>query len=154
LLRNIGTFYVHADFSPFHACWFQSVSAHPSPFPLIRIPNKEIAQVLLVAAAPNELIAAERLLRAGESKGAAEVAVANAEAAPLVDGLDLPDTASVLGYKEAGTAVVLAVVPLEKVPAWTCTRVLFVRLAVKLVSICASMELRSGCTLGQKRESC
>lgn len=87
--------------------------------------------MLLVAAAPNELIAAKRLLRAGESKGAAEVAVANAEAAPLVDGLDLPDTASVLGYKEAGTAVVLAVVPLEKVPAWTCTRVLFVRLAIK-----------------------
>lgn len=72
------------------------------PLP-IRIPNRETAQVLLVAAAPNELTAAERLLRANESEGAAEVAAANAEAAPLVDGLDPPDTASVLGYKEAGT---------------------------------------------------
>lgn len=58
--------------------------------------------MLLVAAAPNELTAAEKLLRADESESAAEVAAANAEAAPLVDGLDPPDTASVLGCKEAG----------------------------------------------------
>ena len=103
--------------SHLHICWFQYVSAHLSPFPLIRIPNRETAQALLVATASNELTAAERLLRADESEGAAEVAAANAEAAPLVDGLDPPNTASVLGYKEAGTAVVLAAVPLEKAPA-------------------------------------
>ena len=104
--------------------------------------------MLLVAAAPNEPTAAERLLRAGESEGAAEVAVANAEAVPLVDGLDPLDTASVLGYKEAGTAVVLAAVPLERALASACTRVLFVHLAVKLVGIYASVELRSGCMFG------
>ena len=84
--------------SPFHVCWFQSVSTHLN----IRIPNRETAQVLLVAAAPNELAAAEKLLRADESESAAEVAAANAEAAPLVDGLDPPNMASVLAYKEAG----------------------------------------------------
>ena len=102
LLRNIRIFYVHADFLTISRVLVPIRLYTSKPLP-IRIPNRETAQVLLVAATPNELTAAKRLLRANGSESAAEVAAGNAEAAPLVDGLDPPDTASVLGYKEAGT---------------------------------------------------
>jgi len=49
---------------------------------------------------------------------------------------------------------VLTAVLLKKVPAWACTRMLSVHLAVKLVSIYAFVELRSGCMFGQEREIC